>query len=153
MSYDHIYGSEPKLSAQKFTKASGTVAEHHFMDAEDGANSKGHCSVHGQECSIGMEAEDIYISGPKCQLYSDLNNERATDFEAIKQHEDFSAVKSFVVTLARRRPRIAIMENVIGILKKWQGAQKSFLMEIVAMVENDAPEYAVVFITGCASKW
>ena len=151
--FEHIYGSEPKYTAQRFTAASGTVAEHHFKDAEDGANSKGHCIVHKKECSIPMDAEDIHISGPKCQLYSDLNNERQSDFEAIKQHDDFSAVKSFVKTLAKRRPRIAIMENVIGMMKKRQGSEKSFLMEIIAMTEVEAPEYAVVTITGCASKW
>ena len=125
VSYDHIYGSEPKLSAQKFTKASGTMAEHHFKDAVDGAKSKGHCIVHDRHCSIAIDPEDIYMSGPKCQLCSDLNSERATDFNAIKKHEDFSAVKSFVLTLSFRRPRIAIMENVIGMLKRRQGNEKS----------------------------
>ena len=152
VSYDHIYGSEPKLSAQKFTKASGTMAEHHFKDAVDGAMSRGYCSVHDRHCEIDMDPEDIYISGPKCQLYSDLNSERATDFNAIKQHEDFSAVKSFVMTLSFRRPRIAIMENVIGMLKRRQGNEKSFFDEIIAMVKEDAPEYAAVATTGCASK-
>jgi len=84
------------------------MAKHHFKDAADGAKSKGHCSVHDRDCDIDVEPEDIYISGPTCQLYSDLNNERATDFNAIKEHEDFSAVKSFVQTLSYRRPRIAM---------------------------------------------
>ena len=42
------------------------------------------------------------------------------------------------------------MENVIGMLKRRQGNEKSFFDEIIAMVKEDAPEYVAVAITGCA---
>ena len=45
------------------------------------------------------------------------------------------------------------MENVIGMLKRRKGNEKSFFDEIIAMVKEIAPEYEVVAITGCAPKW
>ena len=63
--------------------------------------------------------EDILVVGPPCQGCSSLNNSyQDKDVEQLQMRDDHLVLESIAIHMRNHRPRIVILENVMGFLKK-----------------------------------
>ena len=113
---EHVVSSEVNQNARDFAERAKVQAEHVFDNIKFVSEGKGYCFRHKKLCAYPPNRmEDILVVGPPCQGCSSLNNSyQDKDVEQLQLRDDHLVLESIAIHMRNHRPRILILENVIG---------------------------------------
>lgn len=126
--YEELFASELHAGTRTFLLENYDM-KHLYFDIVS-ARTGGRCAVHDQRCppveNLTQDPIDIYISGFVCKLFSQESSDRYVDGDVQNlfiSTDPKVAAKAlpFIESsrwIRRNSPRIAILENVAGLLKK-----------------------------------
>ena len=90
---------------------------HFYQDTKLLYQTGAHCTVCNKACEGASEPVDLFMMGFPCKLHSVMNPGRWTDAQILKK-EACRPLQDCFKFLKRNVPSVAILENVIGLLKK-----------------------------------
>ena len=153
--YQHLFSSEVRHEAREFAEKAGVRAEHAYGNICFVHKQEGHCYIHNKVCPYAeLDREDVFIVGPPCQGCSSLNNSCLdADVEELQMRDDHVILEAIAFHMQSRRPRIVILENVMGLMKKRGRTGKTAYQMLLDLIAEKAPAYKVHVFTGDAAYW
>ena len=152
---EHVVSSEVNQNARDFAERAKVQAEHVFDNIKFVSEGKGYCFRHKKLCAYPPNRmEDILVVGPPCQGCSSLNNSyQDKDVEQLQMRDDHLVLESIAIHMRNHRPRIVILENVMGFLKKRGNDGQTVLHMVTELIAEKAPNYHVHVFKGDAAYW
>ncbi len=136
--------SDTKRAACDMILASSPRPEHLFEDMQCGYRREGGmCLIHNAVCLPPSTPEDLFICGWPCQPFSRQNAYRGK--RDVADHPKFEVGEFVLMHLRVRQPRVAILENVAGMLPH---SVVPFLQDLKAV-----PEYSCQVIHLDSDIW
>ena len=94
-------------------------AEHAFVRIEDVASGSGFCTSCNKVHDLEMgNRQDLYVAGIPCEDMSHLNQQRWKPGRDVSGGRTVCCWRAFLEHMRRFRPRIGILENVAGWMRK-----------------------------------
>jgi len=151
---EHVVSSEVNQNARDFAEKAKVQAEHVFDNIKFVSEGKGYCFRHKKLCAYPPnKKEDIFVVGPPCQGCSSLNNSYQDKDAEQLQRNDNLVLEAIAIHMREHRPRIVIVENVMGLLKKRGNACQAVLHMMTELIAEKAPNYHVHVFKGDAAYW
>ena len=126
-----IFASECR-PATAHTLAANVSPEHIFADVAAAAVSgeaRASCLLHQRNCPVPQDEEDLFIAGFVCKGNSAQNPTRFREDAAASHHmATFWAVRQH---LERRKPKVAVLENVAGLQLPRGGSQTDTMLSYI----------------------
>jgi len=152
---EHVLSSEVNQNARDFAERANVQAEHVFDNIGWESKGEGYCFRHNKSCIYkGTKKEDLFVVGPPCQGCSSLNNSyQDKDVVQMQQRDDHVVLEAIAIHMRNHRPRIVIVENVMGFLKKRGHDGQTVLHMVTELIAEKAPNYHVHVFKGDAAYW
>lgn len=130
LAYTLCFSCDNKACALKFAEINNSQQPCHVMtDFRHLFDGEGHCVVHNQKCDLssykrgGVEQADLFSAGISCRGYSMARTGRREDWT---RHQDSWMIDQYLQSLLEQLPLAAVLENVLGFMKKDRSGESPF---------------------------